>query len=362
MVVNGKIGDTAYKALPVVEDVPRFTPVPPTTSPVASVREHGSALFSPDGSRFAYMAEGEPTSKFTGSSRYRLVVDGVEGPVFDAILDVRFTDDGKHLVYRGLHVKFGWIDKLSASIVIDGKESESYEGQGLPDQQSRDCRKDRTYCPSSPGSAGASAPAFDNSFSRVIYAARQPSKKVVVIENGRPLEGLEFENVWEDPIFTEDGKKVAYLASRKGDPHPQFLEVVDHKVVRNFELRRGINFVSRLRFSPDGSRLAYLVGVGGYMFSIGNTGHARRRVVADGAEQNEYNCDELSDLRFSPDSKHFSYAVHNADKRSFVVVDGQESKAYERIFANTVHYRDPHLLSYIVQTGRTILRVAQPLK
>lgn len=72
-------------------------------------------LFSPDGDRVAYVAD--------ISEKWRMVIDGQEGPEYDMILEGSplFSLDGKLLAYIA-------IKKDKQFVVVDGKEGPQYDG------------------------------------------------------------------------------------------------------------------------------------------------------------------------------------------------------------------------------------------
>jgi hypothetical protein len=79
--------------------------------------------------------------------------------------------------------------------------------------------------------------------------------------------------------------------------------------------------VSELRWSPDGGRLAYIVG---------DTGRIERSVVVDAKRGPAYL--DVRDLHFSPDSTRLVYVASEREGERFVV-DGKPGKVYARCLA-----------------------------
>ncbi len=125
-----------------------------------------------------------------------------------------------------------------------------------------------------------------------------------------------------------------------------------------------IIFAEQLTFSPSGQRLAYVVVSGGGQYAKWNTKRARRRAVVDGNEGKEYDVERLHDLRFSDDSLHVAYVVHDiktaAGDKAVVVVDQLEGKSYDDVFCESVSFSaDGKKLTYVAREGQKILRVTQ---
>ena len=75
----------------------------------------GSPVFSPDSRHMAYAAQ--------VGDQWRVVVDGVEGPLGDGVSEVLFSADSEHYLYR--------IDRGSRqTVIVDGKEVFSCGGLG----------------------------------------------------------------------------------------------------------------------------------------------------------------------------------------------------------------------------------------
>lgn len=92
------------------------------------VRRAREPLFSPDGSRAAFLA-GEPQN---GPSS--VVVDGRRGPEYDAIHHLRFSPDSRHLAYVGLQGR-------KTFLVIHGRARLGPYAQAGPPVFSKDSRK-----------------------------------------------------------------------------------------------------------------------------------------------------------------------------------------------------------------------------
>jgi roadblock/LC7 domain-containing protein len=146
--------------------------------------------------------------------------------------------------------------------------------------------------------------------------------------------GPEFDSVMKDspPVFSTDGKHVAYAAQR-GD---KWLVVVDGQAGLEFE---GISLPV---FSPDGKRVAYTAKRG-----------EKWLVVVDGEAGPEF--DVVSKLVFSPDGKRVAYGARSSHKQ-FMVVDGQAME-FDGVFAGFQTFDEDGKLVYIAIRGRELYRV-----
>jgi Tol biopolymer transport system component len=148
-----------------------------------------------------------------------------------------------------------------------------------------------------------------------------------------------------DLIFSPDGKHAAYVARRGTPLNPgvDSVVVLDGKEGKSY---RQIN-VGTLRISPDGRRLAFVATVPNGR----NPNDGVERVVVDGVEVTDYD-KVLSPPLFSPDGKHFAYAVGRwRDAKKFVVVvDGKEGKTYEGTVSDLTFSPDGRHLAYRAAT------------
>jgi len=159
MVVDGKVGPT----FPGLQVGPN------------EYYQMGSAFFSPDSSRVAYLGW-----KQVGMNIHDiLVLDGEAGPAYETILGPVFSADGKHVAYTA---KRG---KKDEALFVDGKSIASYE------------------------------------------------------------------EILSIPAFSPDGKSLALMIGKD----KKMVEVIDGQTGREIPTKRGGNFAERLTFSPDGKRL-----------------------------------------------------------------------------------------------------------
>jgi hypothetical protein len=155
-----------------------------------------------------------------------------------------------------------------------------------------------------------------------------------------------------------NGKRVALAQSR--GIGTGWVVALDGKEGPEFEK------VSRPVFSPDGSRLACVVGHGDGSFFRQTGAQARRKVIADNHEGKEYDCLNIA-LLFSPNGDHLIYTVlaGDNDKKSIVVIDGQEGKSYDDVFAwQAILVNDPtsrYVFHYLARDGTKFFHIAQPL-
>jgi hypothetical protein len=290
-----------------------------TESPVTL----SSLAFAPDG-RLGYVA--------LQSSGMVAVVDGVEGPRFDAIEpQLAFSPDGGHLAYPA---RLG----RQMTCVVDGVAQEPYDRVGRP--------------------------AFSPDGARMAYAAER-GRRLSLVVDGSP------EGDYSEPPraygFSPDGEHCAYLTKTKralrGD---RWCCVVDGMPGPEFDTIESLPV-----FSPRGDRLAYVARQGRESFVVvdGSSGPAfawvrspsfsaagRLAYVVGASEESgcavvledragptfeelvtasvapEATWPELPEERwfaFSPDGLHLAYAGAQRGLGARPVADGAVGPAYE---------------------------------
>ena len=238
-------------------------------------RDGSGILFSPAGGRTAYIAGTRNNGTF-------LVVDGVEGKTYDGIGSVAFSADGLHISYVAQRRDAsGWSD---FAIVLDGKEGKWYRADEI---------SELTFSPD-----GMS----------LVYVVRQSLGSFGVV-NG--VEQTTHHGV-SDITFSPDSEHLAYVAVdlRQG--------VYEYTVILDGVPGEAYRFIGSgiqdsdggLKFSPDSQRLAY----------VAVPGHLIRTLVLDGVAGRVYS--RISDVTFSPDSRHIGYIADGA----IAVLDNVETK------------------------------------
>jgi len=307
-------------------------------------------LYGPGEGRRAQVAQRD--------GHYFVVLDGKEGPPFDIIGGPTFSLLGGRFAYAGVNLDG---NKGRGMVIVDGQEGPLYKG-GDPDSFLRVLAGSLTTL--LPGCFpvlwadwhGVSSPVFSLDGQHVAFAARRAKKDLVAVIDGQ--EGPSVEAILVAPEFSDDGAHVAYVVRDKGI----LATIADGKRVGEYSAE-GVDAAEHLTWSHDGRRVA-MVGVwGGSGYDQGRTPRARRRVFLDGQPGTEYNADAISNLRFSPSSRHFGYAVHHGPEAelSFVVIDGAESKRYDGVWGRFLEFDGEAALTWIAQSGRRFVRVRQPL-
>ena len=330
----------------------------------------GKPAMSDDGQHIVWQ-----TRKFLGigPKGFRLVIDGVAGPLHDDVRVLKATDaawavvldrqkvsvirvpwpqpGARRLVEKRMRVvgDTPGTDRLGRVYASPNKEAAGFiesvrASAGIPAGR-------RVVCNglASGQHEAVSVPAFSADGSHAVWVVRNKGMCWVVRDGqGGPRYGAigTTKRWWrpeELPVFSPDGERLAYKAV---DDDRAFIVCDDRQGPRFLDV--GVPL-----FSPDGKHLAYtatvdqgtrvlLDGKGGPVYDdvaqlsfSGDSAHlahvaeraGKRLVVCDGAEGSEY--DGIAPLRFSPDSRHLMYAARRGDKW-FMVVDGVEGPPHEK--------------------------------
>ena len=315
----------------------------------------GSELvFSLDGTHHAYIAGAE-----RGGAR-SVVFDGKQGPQFKVIQDLKFSPDGRHVVYQtyledsGLRIVMDGslvppVDGFRVSRVIfssDGQRT-AYIGEKRRDGGDRAFIVD--------GKAVAFATSSFLVFvspdaKRFAYTTTTPwpgHRTRMVLDGSDGPEMATFDQT--SAKFSDDSRHFAYLAqdghyrpsvvvdSQAGPTydaiakdHPVFSPAGDHYA---YAARAGVDWVvaedgisgpklgkvdlDSLRFSPDGRRLVYTAQIASW-----------QTVMTDTTPGPMFDEIRQGSLTFSPDAKHFAYVAGHEE----VNADGKKTRTWQVVF------------------------------
>jgi len=200
----------------------------PLKKEVVTIFQFSDLVFSPDSQRIAYKVGSLPILAADGRivSRYRLVADDKIGRPYNKIDHVVFSSDSRRLAYRGIKVDSQDLDTDIVHVIVDGQESPAY---------------------------------------------RIPSKSVLSLIT-RMGSFNYYERRFEPhpnlsiPVFSPDGKRVAYSAMRKPKPgetrnskietYFKYALVVDGQVSDWYD-----NIYLNFAFSPNSQRFGFAAAV-----------------------------------------------------------------------------------------------------
>ena len=219
-------------------------------------------VFSPDGKSVAYAAT-NLWGDLADIGKWFVMVDGIKRKGrYSTISNVTFSPDGKQVAYvaRKKDVK--------CSVVVGNKEGEKFDVIDGP-------------------------LLFNPNGTQIAYMATKGGKMFIVM-GGR--KGEEFDGV-DPPVFSPNGKKVAYRAVRRVRGKSLQSVIIGDKKDEAFDPIFGFPIV----FSPDSRQVAYQARKGGKMF-----------IVIGDKRSEEF--DRVDNPVFSSDGKSIGFGAKEGNK------------------------------------------------
>lgn len=169
---------------------------------------------------------------------------------------------------------------------------------------------------------------FSPDSQHLAYAARLGDKTFAVVDS---VEQTYYDEVYPPIIFSPDSQKNAYIAIKDR----KSIAVIDGQEISYDE-------ISRIKFSPDSEH---------YMF-VARDLNANAFVVLDGKEGKKYDDIELYnlDLYFSPDGNHHAYLAKTGNDW-VAVIDGEEGPPMGHSYRGVVFSPDSEHYAYDGQIG-----------
>ncbi len=273
-----------------------------STMPLAPVQ----AVFSPPGDHLAFVEMDEPAGR---SGQRRIVIDGTAGPWFSGTRNapgaMQFSPDGRRFAFQGVGVK-----GQARWVVDDQPQQWTYEVRDLSLARLR-------------GIGVVERPllaCFSPDSRRFAYAADVLGKGVAVLEDD--VAGPRFTRVGM-PVFSPDSHRLAYIAETSSKT---FSVVVDGAPWPDWRA----SWVSDPVFSPDSRRVAvtFLMEEGGLL--------RKRRMagcVVDGRILAVLDGDDVRKPMFSPDGDRVAWLIGSGDVFEVVVDDSAQQGAHVALSA-----------------------------
>ncbi len=280
--------------------------------PYLSVSE---IAFSPDGSKLAWCAEitqGESALFVDGKRKHK----GAAG-------NICFSPDGKRMAFIAYFAPGRDEAKKPNTVMIDGKKGEETTSRRSEMVFSPDSNRFAYTITKEDGKSSmvidgkieafdlVRSPVFSGNSKRFGFAARQGDKEFVVVEKSR---SKSHDRVSE-PYFSPDGSRMAYIAQMTN------MEAV----FENGKMHGEYHDVIEPVFSPDGKNLTYLARFMENAF-----------FVLNGAEVRRFTVPYASSLRYSPKGSRFAYVLHCKDGNC-VIVENVELASYDEVLAPERH-------------------------
>ena len=256
--------------------------------------------YSPDSQRMAYTVDHGDTVDAD--------IDGTEGPAYDSCTVPQFSPDSKRVFY------WGWRGER-VHAVVDGVESaaayDEFAFDGLifsPDSQHTvfAAKRDGQWYLVIDGKETAIADNptdyyYSPDSKHLMYDIGPRDTARTYVDGEQVTGGDDIEKV----VFNCDGTRKGYTA-KTGDTYTMTIDGLDPK-------QYTASYCAEPIFSPDGKRVAYFVQMPGDSNNY--------REVVDGVESSLY--DNTMLFHFSPDSQHYVYEAKRGNKW-LLVVDGAE--------------------------------------
>ena len=285
-----------------------------------TARATSSLAFSPDG-RVGYVAQ-------QGSSMF-VVLDGAEGPRFDAIYGLVFSQEGGRVAYTALRGQ-------QMACIVDGVAQGSYDGVGPPVFSPDGARlmypaeqgkRFAIVVDGTPEGDYSRAPmAYDFSPDGERYAYVTVAKRALrgerwcCVVDGVP--GPEFDGIESRPVFSEHEEHLAYVA-RRGDER---FAVVDGSPELPLERAYYPSFSAAGRLAYLGFDSLETVAV----ITDGRGGPTFERLAsAPGTTEQHREDGPQNWFTFSPDGTHIAYTGMKRGFGARPVVDDVVGPAYE---------------------------------
>lgn len=262
-------------------------------------------VLSPDGSRAAYAAK--------RAGRWFFVVDGKERPGYDGVMEgvPVFSPDARRVA---LVAKRGGKE----SVVLDGKEGPPYDA------------------------VVRSSLLFGPRGSRFAYVARSEGQWIVVVDG---KEYPAYDGVVKGTlVFSPCGRHIAYAAQDQAPDLPPVVHMVfDGK-------RRGAwTQVSAPFFGPHGEHFGY-TALNGLMSVAWVDGDPAGPPIVDDPKTPRQGI--VPRLFFSPDGSRVAYIVSDGKKKRVVLSGGEEGPMYTHILPETVEFSpDGERVAYVAVKG-----------
>jgi Tol biopolymer transport system component len=308
--------------------------------------------FSRDGRRVAYVVNLSNAASARGPRR--VVVDGIEGPVFDYVWSggLDFSDDGKHFAYTAERGGKGFA-------VVDGVESGPYERVNAP--AFRDY-KDRGFVVAFNAArdgrqlfvVNGQEFAADDPRGRELFFGEDAARPQEIVRDGKHFVIWEGKEVgpFDDEIGTflhteprAGGGQVVTFEGKRGEKQ---IAVIDGVIGKPYD------YVGEIYVSPGGAHTLYPA----------RRGDNEAFIVFDGKEGPKYSNAEIEGFDakpFSPDGRHYAYTasreVGTDSKKFLVIADGKEGRLYDYVADVTYTPDGAHLLyvAYDRARGKSLL-------
>jgi hypothetical protein len=330
--------------------------------------------FSPDGTRYAYVAAGEfmiPSLKVKDT--YYSSKDAVPPGALAEGVPVIVAFEGATVIIDGQRSGAGFIPKGSLEFEA-GKRAQQEKGKFVawnyifsepvfsPDG-SRVAFAEVEF----KGTKGfSSAPEFSGR----VYVDQKPGSAYTVRggmggptlgDNEFPIILRGLHPAWAGvsaPVFSPDSQHMACVGHAEG----QTVVVLDGAITARLPGTKN-DFAELLTFSPDSRHLAFVTGSAKPAYWTGLDTHARRRVIVDGVAGREYDASSIECLVFSADSRHVGYIVYphgGFTTKAVAVLDEKESRIYNVVYSKTFRFSGADRVSYVaLDEERGFFRVTQ---